>query len=140
MNKLFLLPVIVAASTLLVGCNRLGQNGDQSAQASGEYNYAFDKKEVFVADASNDLAALDQKINELADKAATASESLKTNTQVEIQTLRDQRAGLSKELLALKQATEANWNGKKSDFVKSYNEAKLSCQQAWQRFTQKFGS
>ena len=93
-----------------------------------------------MADASNDLAALNRKINELADKAATASEAVKTNAQPKIQELRNQRTALEQKLDALGKATVANWNKAKSDYMKGYDEAKTSCQQAWQWLTDKSGS
>lgn len=136
----FLFLVVVVTSTLLVGCNGSADKGNQSAKGSREYNYAYDKKEVFVADASNDLAALDQKISELADKAAAASDDFKTNTQVEIQTLWNQRATLNQRLAALQNATAANWEDAKADFKNDYDHAETSCQQAWQWISKKLGS
>ena len=92
-----------------------------------------------MADASNDLAALSRKINELSDQAATAAETLKTNAQPKLQELRNQRIALVKQWDALKNATETNWNGAKSNYMKSYDEAKISCQQTWQKLTNNVG-
>ena len=139
MNRATWIVAATAVSTLVAGCDKSGENAKKSDPAPLEYNYAYDKKEAYVADASNDLAALDQKISELSDKATAVSESFKTNVQVKILALRNQRAALTKKLPALKQATEANWNDAKGDFVKSYNEAKISCQQTWQWLTDKLG-
>ena len=132
---------MVAVITLAVGCNKSGENANKSAPvAPVEYNYAYDKREVYLTNASTDLAALDQKINELAAKAATAGEAVKTNAQPKLQELRNQRAALNQKLEALKKATEANWNDAKSDYLKSYDEVKNSCQQAWQWLAEKLGT
>lgn len=136
MNKTASHLAVLAASILIVGCNRPGENAQKSAPVPLEYNYAFDKKEVYVADASNDLAALDRKLDELSDQAAAAGGALKTNAQIKIQALRNQRAGLDQKLLTLKQATATNWDEAKSKFMKAYSEAKSSCQQAWQGLTE----
>lgn len=140
MNKTPLLLVVFAVSTLAAGCNKSGENAKTSAQVPAEYNYAYDKREVYLTNASADLTALDQKINELAGKAAAAGEAVKTNAQPKLQELRNQRAALNQKLDALKKASEANWNDTKSDYMKSYNEAKNSCQQAWQWLAEKVGS
>ena len=103
-------------------------------------DYAFDKKEAFVAQAGTELDSLDQKIKELSDKAATASDSVKADAQAKIQSLSDQRAALNQKLAALQNATAANWNEAKADFKKAYDEAKSSCQQAWEWLTKKLGS
>lgn len=141
MNKaIWILPVLaISPLVLLAGCNRPGKDGEKSASPPMEYNYAYDKKEVFLADASNDLAALNQKINELSDRAATAAEAFKTNAQPKLQALRNQRVTLMKQLVVLKDATETNWNGAKSSYMRSYDEATISCVRAWQWLTNNVG-
>ena len=109
-----------------------------SMQATKDYTY--DKKEAFVASASADLDALDQKIKELSDKAATASDSVKADAQVKLQELRDKRAVLSQKMDAVKNATEAGWNDAKSAFQNSYDDVKSSLKQAWQWLTDKLSS
>jgi len=95
-------------------------------------DYTYDKKDAFVAGASADLDALDQKIKELSDKAATASDSIKADAQTKLQDLHDKRADLDKKLDAVKNATEADWNDAKTAFQNSYDDVKNSLKQAWQ--------
>jgi hypothetical protein len=142
-NKATLISSALALSTLaglvVVGCNKPGENAKKSVPGSMEYNYAYDKREVFLADASNDLVALNRKINELSDQAATAAEAFKTNAQPKLQELRNQRVALVKQWDALNDATETNWSGAKSNYMKSYDAAAISCQQAWQWLTNNVG-
>jgi hypothetical protein len=95
-------------------------------------NYTYDKKNAFVSKARSDLDALDEKIKELSDKAATASESVKTNAQPKIQELRDKRAALDTNLVEVRASVETNWNEVKVGFKKSYDGTKASVKEAWQ--------
>lgn len=103
-------------------------------------DYAYDKKDAFVASASADLDALDRKINELSDKAATASDSVKPDAQTKLQDLRDKRATLDKKLDDVKNATEADWNDTKTAFQNSYEDVKNSLKQDWQWLHDKLDS
>ena len=103
-------------------------------------DFAFGKKDDCVAQAGAELDSLDQKIKELSDKAATASDSVKAEAQTKLRMVSDQRAALNQKLAALQTATAANWDDAKMDFKKAYDEAKTSCQQAWQWLAEKLGS
>jgi DNA repair exonuclease SbcCD ATPase subunit len=100
-------------------------------------DYTYDKKDDFVAKASADLSALDQKIQELSDKAATASDSVKNEAQTKLQDLRNQRVELDKKLDAVKNASQADWNELKVGFQTSYDDVKTSLKQTWQWLTDK---
>ena len=110
----------------------------ESLQSAMDYTY--DKKDAFVAGASADLDALDQKIKELSDKAATASDSIKNEAQTKLQDLRDKRAELGKKLDDVKNASQANWNELKTGFQTAYDDVKTSLQQAWQWLNDKLNS
>jgi uncharacterized protein YhaN len=103
-------------------------------------DYTYDKKDVFVANASTNLDALDQKIQELSDKAATASDSVKADAQIKLQELRNERAALNQKLDAVKNSTEADWNDVKTAFQNSYDDVKSSLKQAWQWLNDKMSS
>lgn len=105
---------------------------DIKESLSSAWDYTYDKKDAFVADATNDLSALDQKIQSLSDKAATASDNVKADAQVKLQELRAKRAVLDQKLTDVKNSTEANWNDVKAGFQASYEDAKTSVKQAWQ--------
>ncbi len=95
-------------------------------------DYTYDKKDAFVVGASADVDAVDQKIKELSDKAASASDSVKASTQARLQDLSAKRVALGKKLDDVKNATEANWNDMKTGFKDSYEDMKNSLKQAWQ--------
>jgi hypothetical protein len=105
----------------------------ESLQSATDYTY--DKKDAFVADASADVAAVDQKIKELSDKAAGASDSVKASAQAKLQDLNAKRAVLGQKLDDVKNATEANWNDAKAGFKSSYDDVKDSLKQTWQDMT-----
>jgi vacuolar-type H+-ATPase subunit I/STV1 len=105
----------------------------ESLQSATDYTY--DKKDAFVASASADADALDQKIKDLSDKVANASDSVKTSAQAKLQDLNAKRADLGKKLDDVKNSTEANWNDVKTGFKNSYNDVKDSLKQAWQSLT-----
>jgi len=117
---------MLALSALTPGCKKSGENAQESGRAHMDYNYPFDKKDVFTDDASSDLNEFDQGIKSLSEKAATASQSVQTNAAPRIQDLRNQRAALGRKLDALKNAKPDNWNELKSDYQKSEKEMKAS--------------
>lgn len=108
-------------------------NIKESLQSATDYTY--DKKDDFVAGASADVAALDQQIKELSDKAASASDSVKASAQAKLQDLNAKRAALGRKLDDVKNATEASWNDAKAGFKSSYNDVKESLKQTWQDLT-----
>ena len=95
-------------------------------------NYTYEKKDDFVAGAKADLNALDQKIKEFSDKAASADDSVKNAAEAKLQDLQGKRMELDKKLDDAKNATQANWDEMKVGFQASYNNMKASIKQAWQ--------
>lgn len=105
---------------------------DVKDSLSSAWDYSYGKKDAFVADATNDMAGLDVKIQEFSDKVASASDSAKADAQTKLQELRAKRADLDQKLDAVKNSTEANWNDAKAGFQSAYQDAKASVKQAWQ--------
>jgi hypothetical protein len=83
---------------------------------------------------------LDQKIQALSDKAATASDSVKNEAQIKLQDLRGKRTELGKKLDAVKNASQTDWNELKVGFQTSYDDMKTSLKQAWQWLNDKLNS
>jgi hypothetical protein len=102
--------------------------------------YTYDKKDEFVASAQSDLNALDQKIKNFSDKAATATGSTKADAQTELQKLRSKRAVLDRKFDDVKNASKADWNDAKTAFKNSYDDTKNSVKQAWQWLNDKLKS
>ena len=99
--SLILLAVIFATGLSALGCKKSANVAKRPVQTNLAYNYTYDKKVVFIADASSDLAELDQRIKELAENATTASAAVKAVAQPKIDDLRKQRVILEKKLDAL---------------------------------------
>ncbi len=103
-------------------------------------DYTYDKKDEYVAKARADLDALDQKIGELSDRAAQATESAKEDAQVKLQDVHNKRAALDDKLNNVKNSTEADWNDAKTAFNNSYNEVQNTIKQTWQWLSDKLSS
>jgi len=127
-----------AWSSLKEGTTNAWADIKDSLQTTKDYTY--DQKDTFVASASADLDALDQKIKALSDKVATAGDSVKNEAQSKLQDLRDKRAVLGKKLDDVKNASQADWNELKAGFQTSYDDVKTSLKQAWQWLNDKLSS
>lgn len=103
-------------------------------------DYTYEKKDVFVANAKADMDALDQKIKELSDKVAAASDSVKNDAQTKLQALHGKREELDKKFDNVKNANQADWDELKAGFKTSYDNVKASLQQAWQWLIDKLNS
>ena len=131
MKKAFLPAVILATALFALGCKKSGENAAGPVQTNMEFNYAYDKREVFIDDASADLTELDQKINELSEKVTATGTTVKAAAQPKIEDLRKLRIALGKKLEKLKDSTEDNWNDLKADYQKADSQMKVSLQQSW---------
>ena len=140
MKKALLLIVVLAIGMAALFYLKPGVPARETVPPHVEYNYTYDKKEVFYDDASSDLAEMNENIKELSAKAATASDAVKADAQSKIQKLSTERVVLGKKLDALKSAKESNWNDLKSDFQKSEYEMKTSLKETWQWFGEKMPS
>jgi hypothetical protein len=126
------LAVIFATGLSVPGCNKSEGTVKQSFQSNAEFNYTYDKREVFIADASADLKELDQKINELSGNAMSASAEVKAVAESKIDNLRKQRVALGKKLNELGSANASNWNKLKADYQKLDFQMKVSLRDSWQ--------
>lgn len=131
MKKAFLLAVILATGLFAPGCKKSEANATGPVQSNMEFNYAYDKREVFIDDASADLTELDQKISELSEKVTAAGTTVKAAAQSKIEDLRKLRIALGRKLETLKDSKEADWDELKADYQKADSQMKVSLQQSW---------
>ncbi|MGA2244961.1 MAG: hypothetical protein ABSH48_08185 [Verrucomicrobiota bacterium] len=131
MRRILSFLILLAMAAHILGCKKSGESAAKSVRPQMDYNYTYDKREVFIADAGDDLMDLDRNIGALSGKAA-ASAPLHAAAQPKIQELQNQRAALAKKLATLSTAKPANWNDLKTDYQKSDNEMKASLKAAWQ--------
>ena len=132
MKKALLLIVVLGICAGGFFYKKSSGRAQEAVQSHMAFDYAYDKREVFNDDASSDLTEMDTNIQALSQKAAAASDAVKTNAQIKIQTLSAERAALGKKLDALKNAKESDWNDLKSDFQKSEDQMKASLKETWQ--------
>jgi hypothetical protein len=71
-------------------------------------------------------------LDQLSAKVESASDSVKAEAKPKLQALRDQSAGLNKQLDEVKNATESTWDSVKSGFKKGYEASKDGFNQARQ--------
>src|SRR5580698_1316172 len=102
MKKALLLMVVLAIGMAALLYLKSGMQAKETVPPHVEYNYTYDKKEVFDDDASSDLVEMDANIKELAEKATAASNAVKADAQSKIQKLSAERVALAKKLDALK--------------------------------------
>ena len=131
MKQAFLIAVMLATGLSAPGCKKSGENATGPVPSNTEFNYTYDKREVFIDDASADLTELEQKIKELSEKVTTASTAVKAAAQTKIEDLRKQRIALGKKLETLKGSEEANWNELKADYQKADSQMKVSLRESW---------
>jgi predicted nucleic acid-binding Zn-ribbon protein len=99
---------------------------------SSTADYGYDKKQEFLTAATNDLAVLDQRIQDLSDRAANAGDSVKADAQSKLQDLRAKRAALDQKMDDVRNSTETNWTDVKTAFRTSYDDVKSSVKTTWQ--------
>jgi hypothetical protein len=99
---------------------------------SSTADYSYDKKQEFLTAATNDLAVLDQRIQDVSDRAANASDSVKADAQAKLQDLRAKRAALDQKMDDVRNSTETNWTDVKTAFRTSYDDVKSSVKTTWQ--------
>lgn len=106
----------------------------QNAKASfsSAMDDTYDKKDDFVAKAQSDLDALDQKIQQFTNQAATVAGNAKADAQAKVQELRDKRGTLNQKLTDVKNATSDTWDKTKTAFNDAYDDVKSSLARAWQ--------
>ena len=108
---------------------------EAKADFESAMDYSYDKKDEFTAKTKADLQTLDDKIQKLSDRAASASDATRADLQTKLQDLRAKRAVLDQKLTKLKNATDADWNDAKVGFQNAYDDVKTSVTNAWHSVT-----
>jgi hypothetical protein len=95
-------------------------------------NYTYAQKNEFVETMQGQLTALNHDLDQLGAKIDKSSDAVKAEAKPKLQALRDQTAGLNKQLDQVKNATESTWDSVQSGFKKAYESSKSGFQQARQ--------
>jgi predicted nucleic acid-binding Zn-ribbon protein len=130
--------IILAAAAIASGCNkdsttyqqmdRVQAKTDQAAQDMKGYTYA--QKAQFVDYMQGQLNDLNREMDELAVNVEKSSAAAKAEARPRVQALRDQIAGLSQQLDAVRNSTESSWDNVKVSANKAFNDAKDGFNQA----------
>jgi hypothetical protein len=116
------------------------KNELQSNPGTNYSGYVYDEKDALVSQAGADLHALDQKISEMSDQAASAGDSVKADAHAKLRELREQRAALDQKLEAVKNSSEADWNDTKAAFQAAYTDFDHAVDRAWHWLNDKSNS
>ena len=100
--------------------------------AQGMQNYTYAQKNEFVTTMQAQLTALNADLDQLSAKIEKSSDAVKVEARPKLQALRDQTAGLNKQLDNVKNSTESTWDSVQSGFKKAYESSKDGFQQARQ--------
>ena len=129
-----------SVAAFAVGCNKEESTSKQidTVQAKTKEaahdmkDYAYAQKAEFVEKMQGQLTALNRDLDQLAAKIEKSSDAVKAEAKPKLQALRDQTAGLNKQLGEVKNATESTWDSVKDGFKKAYESSKDGFQQARQ--------
>ena len=146
-NKLII--TFLAAAGVVVGCI-VGCHKEQTASeqldkvktetkaaAQDMKDYTFAQKTEFVTKMQRQLDTLNKDLDQLSKKIESSSDTIKADATPKLQALRDQSAGLTKQLDNVRNATESTWNSVKATSQKSFDSAKDGFQQARQWLSDK---
>jgi chromosome segregation ATPase len=142
MKNTFLVVTFAAITVFAVGCKPAEEQStaqqldkvktETKADAQEMKEYAFAQKAEFVAKMQGQLDALKKDTEALSAKIESSSEAVKADAKPKLQALRDQAAGLNKQLDEARNATESTWDSVKAGSEKAYDALKTDFQQARQ--------
>jgi hypothetical protein len=121
-----------------VGCNKQDTTSQQidKVQAKTEEaahemkDYTFAQKAEFTEKMQSQLSQLNRDLDQLGVRIEKSSDAVKAEAKPKFQALRNQTAGLTKQLEEVKNATESTWDSVKSGFKKAYESSQDGFQQA----------
>src|SRR5947208_2684409 len=131
---------LLSTAGFVVGCNkeetasqRIDKVEAKTKEAAQDMkDYTFAQKNQFVEKMQGQLAELNRDLDQLGARIEKSGATVKAEAKPKLQALRDQTAGLNKQLEEVKNATESTWDSVKSGFKKAYESSKDGFQQARQ--------
>jgi PBP1b-binding outer membrane lipoprotein LpoB len=136
---------LLSAAVFAVGCNQEPTTSQQIDKAQTETataardmkDYTFAQKTEFVAKMQSQLDSINKDLDQLSAKIETSSDTIKADAKPRLQVLRDQSAGLAKQLDNARNATESTWDSVKATAQKAFDSTKDGFQQARQWLSEK---
>jgi chromosome segregation ATPase len=110
--------------------DKVTQETKTAAQDMKDYTYA--QKSQFVETMQGQLTALNADLDKLAAKLEKSGDEVRSAAKPKLQGLRDQTAGLNKQLDEVRNATESTWDSAQNGFKKAYASSMGGFQQARQ--------
>ena len=140
MKRKTLAITFLSATAFVVGCNKEETTSQQIEKVEAKTkeaaqdmkDYTFAQKNQFVEKMQGQLTELNRDLDQLGARIEKSSDTVKAEAKPKLQALRDQTAGLNKQLEEVKNATESTWDSVKSGFKKAYESSKDGFQQARQ--------
>jgi chromosome segregation ATPase len=142
MKNTLLAITFIAIAACAVGCKPSDDNStsqqldkvktETKADTREMKDYAYAQRADFVATMQGQLDALNKDIDALSAKIDGSSDAVKADAKPKLQALRDEAAGLHKQLDEARNATESTWDSVKATSNKAYNGLKDDFQQARQ--------
>lgn len=133
---------LLAIAVLAVACKKTDESSTQQqldnakqetkAAAQNMKDYTYAQKAEFVQTMQAQLTALNADLDQLSAKIDKSSDAVKQEAKPKLQALRDQTAGLNKQLDEAKNASESTWGSVQSGIVKAYDASKDGFNQARQ--------
>jgi hypothetical protein len=146
MKNRILLITLFGAIALVTGCDRPETSNKDSLETATKQldkarkdtktavqdmkDYAYAQKSEFLAKMQGQLDEINRELDLLVAKVEKSSDTAKAEAEPKIRALRDQFAGLTKQLDDAKNANELTWAEVKAGFNKGYDDLKEGFQQA----------
>jgi hypothetical protein len=129
MKHKMLLLTILSVAALTVGCDKEQTASQQMDKAKTETkeaaedmkDYTFAQKAEFTEKMQGQITALNKDLDQLSVKIEKSTDAVKTENRPKLQALRDQSAGMTKQLDAVRDASESTWDNVKSTFRKGWD-------------------
>ncbi len=129
MKKQLLAAALLAIAALAVGCDKEKSTTQQMDKAKTETreaaadmkDYTFAQKAEFTEKMQGQISDLNKDLDQLSVKIEKSSDAVKAENRPKLQALRDQSADMTKQLDAVRNATESTWDGIKATSQKAWD-------------------
>jgi hypothetical protein len=123
---------LLSAAAFTVGCDKEQTTSQQMDKAKTETkeaardmkDYTFAQKAEFTEKMQGQISDLNKDLDQLSVKIEKSTDAVKAENRPKLQALRDQSAGMSKQLDAVRDASESAWEGIKTSSRKAFDTLK----------------
>ena len=153
MKSQYSLLTLLAVAALATGCGPSEKPATEDREATAKQlekirtetkeaaqdikQYAYAQKAEFVADMQTRMAQIKGDLDQLSAKVEKSTDAVKAEAEPKVRALRDQMAGLSKQLDEARNSSESTWANVQARSKKAYDELKDKFRQARQWLSDK---